>query len=169
MRFDVPPPGTSGLGQAAPPGLVRATPGVAGRRTTLASVSASSTSWASSAQARVSWLTTLVGWGVLLLAGGAAWVSLRADGSVFGWLASFGHQTWVPTGLAAVSVGCLLATACATWGMRRFHGPWPTVYGVGCVTGAVASIGLVAAVVLGIAIAAAIIGLIIGILAVALE
>lgn len=169
MRFDVPPPGTSGLGQAAPPGLVRATPGVAARRTTLSSVSASSTSWASSAQARVSWVTTLVGWGVLLLAGVAAWVSLRADDSVFGWLASFGRQTWVPIGLSTVSIGCLLATACATWGMRRFHGRWATVYGVGCVSGAVASLGLVAAVALGVAIAAAIIGLIIGIMVVALE
>ncbi len=169
MRFDVPPPGTSGLGQAAPPGLVRAAPGVTGRRTNLASASASSTSWAAVARARVSWVTTLVGWAVLLLAGVAAWVSLRADDSVFGWLASFGHQTWVPVGLATVSIGCLLATACATVGMRRFHGAWPTVYGVGCVSGAVASVGLVAAVALGVAIAAVVIGLIIGILVVALE
>lgn len=170
MEFIAPPPGTAHLGESLPVHVQRAqqTPArmpqaqlqriqpqqapsrPATRQGPLGAMVANSTDWHSTARARVSWLTTLAGWGMALLVIAAAVCANVATGDgVFAMLVTFGGYTWVPIGFAVLAVGTLLVTAVNTGGLRDFHGVWMTAYAVGFVLALFGSLGLIAALVAG--------------------
>lgn len=181
MEFSSRPPGTEGLGSTTP-FVVRGsgarsaarstTPSAGQSRSALPGLVASSRHWERVARARVSWTTTLVGWGLIVSSIAAIKVaSIVETSGAFGSVVTFFGATWIPYVAGSLGASGLVVTVFATRGLRAFSRAWLNVFRTACVFAGIASLGLAAAAVMGVAmavfgilIAVALVALIIGLL-----